>query len=220
MKLLDIAPENRPRERLQKHGPSALSNAELLALILKSGTKKENIIDLCNKILSKYGLEQLPNTSLQQLIQEHGIGKAKASQLIAIFELYKRIPHNNKEQQPIRKAADIARQYLPKTNALQQEHCYAIYLDTKNNILAEELISKGTLNTSLIHPREVFHGAVKHCANSIIVVHNHPSGDPAPSEEDLKITKILHKTGELLNIKLLDHIILGRESWWSWKENS
>jgi DNA repair protein RadC len=219
MKIHDIAPENRPRERLQKQDAESLSNAELLALILKSGTKNENIIDLCNKLLSKYGLEQLPHASLQQLTTEHGIGQAKASQLIAIFELYKRIP-NNKPSQVVRKAADIAKQYLPKTNSLQQEHCYAIYLDTKNNILAEELISKGTLNTSLIHPREVFHGAIKHCANSIILIHNHPSGDPTPSEEDIKITKILQKTGELLNLRFLDHIILGRDKWWSWKEDS
>lgn len=219
MKIHDIAPENRPRERLQKQGAESLSNAELLALILKSGTKNENIIDLCNKLLSKYGLEQLPHASLQQLTTEHGIGQAKASQLIAIFELYKRIP-NNKPSQVVRKAADIAKQYLPKTNSLQQEHCYAIYLDTKNNILAEELISKGTLNASLIHPREVFHGAIKHCANSIILIHNHPSGDPTPSEEDIKITKILQKTGELLNLRFLDHIILGRDKWWSWKEDS
>jgi len=219
MKIHDIAPENRPRERLQKQDAESLSNAELLALILKSGTKNENIIDLCNKLLSKYGLEQLPHASLQQLTTEHGIGQAKASQLIAIFELYKRIP-NNKPSQVVRKAADIAKQYLPKTNSLQQEHCYAIYLDTKNNILAEELISKGTLNASLIHPREVFHGAIKHCANSIILIHNHPSGDPTPSEEDIKITKILQKTGELLNLRFLDHIILGRDKWWSWKEDS
>ncbi|MEK6853452.1 MAG: DNA repair protein RadC [Nanoarchaeota archaeon] len=219
MKITDLAPENRPRERLQKDGASVLSPAELLAVVLKSGTKKENVLEISHRLLSTYGLQNLSRCSLQQLQQQYGIGTARASQIIALFELCRRIPLPA-ETKKISCAKDVADHYLPKTRHLQKEKFMAIYLDTKNNILAEETISVGTLNSSLVHPREVFHGAIRHLANSVIVIHNHPSGDPAPSPEDLEITKILSKSGKMLGITLLDHIILGKESWWSWAESS
>ncbi len=218
MKITDLSPENRPRERLQKEGASSLSPAELLAIILKSGTKKENILEISNRLISKYGLQNLPDCSLQQLQQQYGIGPARASQILALFELYKRIPLTA-QRKKISSAKDVAMLYLPKTQPLQKEHFMAIYLDTKNNIIAEETISIGILNSSLVHPREVFHGAIKHLAHSIIIIHNHPSGEPEPSSEDIQITKILEKTGKLMGIPLLDHIILGKDSWWSWNES-
>lgn len=220
MKLLDLSPENRPRERLQQQGPQVLSTAELLALILKSGTKKESILDLCNNLLAKYSLEQLPHATIQELTQEHGIGQAKASQIIALFELYKRIPLTNVQEQPLHSASDVVQRYQRKFQHLNQEQCLALYLDTKNKLIKEQIISIGTLNSSLIHPREIFNGAIKHTSNAVVVIHNHPSGDPTPSEEDLKVTKILHKAGEIIGIRLLDHIIIGNGTWWSWKENS
>ncbi|MEK6939481.1 MAG: DNA repair protein RadC [Nanoarchaeota archaeon] len=219
MKITDLAPENRPRERLQKEGAKALSPAELLAIILKSGTKKENVLEISNHLISKYGLQNLPDCSLQQLQQQYGIGPARASQMLALFELYKRIPQNYQKKK-ISCAKEIAELYFPKTKSMQKEHFIAVYLDTKNNIIAEETISVGILNSSLVHPREVFHGAIKHLAHSVIVLHNHPSGDPEPSSEDIQITKILEKTGKLMGIPLLDHVILGKDSWWSWIESS
>jgi len=218
MKITDLAPENRPRERLQKEGPRSLSPAELLAIILKSGTKKENILEISNRLISKYGLQNLAHCSLQQLQQHYGIGPARASQVIALFELYTRIGCAQ-DKKKISCAKDVAELYLPKTQALQKEYFIALYLDTKNNIIAEETITIGILNSSLVHPREVFHGAIKHLAHSVIVLHNHPSGDPEPSAEDLEITKNLVKSGKLMGIPLLDHVILGKNNWWSWAEN-
>ncbi|MBI2662423.1 DNA repair protein RadC [Candidatus Woesearchaeota archaeon] len=219
MNLALLSKENLPRERLQTHGPDALSNVELLALILKSGTKQDNIIALCHKLLAKYPLEQFSSISLQQLQQEHGIGLAKASQLLAVFELYKRLPQSSTPNKKIQSAQDIAELYLQKFSQEKQEHFLAIYLDTKNKIITDEIITIGTLNSSLIHPREVFHGALKHCANSLIILHNHPSGDPTPSMEDINITKIIQKTGEIMNIPFIDHIILGQNTWWSYQES-
>lgn len=219
MKITDLAPENRPRERLQKEGASALSSAELLAVILKSGTKKENILEISNRLISTYGLQNLSHCSLPQLQQQYGIGPARSSQIVALFELYKRINCKN-ELKKISSAKDIAVIYLPKVQALQKENFITLYLDAKNNIIADETITVGILNSSLVHPREVFHGAIKHLAHSIIVLHNHPSGDPEPSQEDLNITKVLEKTGKLMGITLLDHVILGKDSWWSWAESS
>lgn len=217
MKITDLAPENRPRERLQHEGATALSPAELLAIILKSGTKKENILEISNRLISKYGLQNLSNCSLQQLQQQYGIGPARSSQIVALFELYKRISYTQ-EKKKISCAKEIAELYFPKTKSMQKENFIAVYVDTKNNIIAEETISVGILNSSLVHPREVFHGAIKHLAHSVIVLHNHPSGDPEPSTEDIQITKILEKTGKLMGIPLLDHVILGKDSWWSWAE--
>ena len=219
MKITDLAPENRPRERLQKEGPQALSSAELLAIILKSGTKKENVLEISNRLIATHGLQNLSHCTLSQLQQQYGIGPARASQIIALFELYNRVNYNQSKKK-INCAKDVAELYLPKTQSLQKEHFMAIYLDTKNNIIAEGTISVGILNSSLVHPREVFHGAIKNLANSLIIIHNHPSGDPEPSKEDLEITTCLAKSGKLMGIPLLDHIILGKESWWSWAESN
>lgn len=219
MKITDLAPENRPRERLQTEGPQALSPAELLAVILKSGTKKENILEISNRLIATHDLQNLSHCTMQQLQQQYGIGPARASQIIALFELSKRINYT-KEKKKISCAKEVAEIYLPKIQALQKEHFIVLYLDTKNNLIADETITIGILNSSLIHPREVFHGAIKHLAYSVIVLHNHPSGDPEPSQEDLETTKSLVKSGKLLGIPLLDHIILGKDTWWSWAESS
>ncbi len=212
MNLKAFSPENRPRERLQLQGSASLSNAELLALILKSGTHKENILDLCHKLLSKYGLAGLSKLTLQELEQEYGIGEAKASQIIAVFELHRRASVLKSERTNITTAKDVAKLYLPKLSSLDKEHFLALYLDAKHNIICDQTITIGILNASLVHPREVFHGAIKHLAQALIVLHNHPSGDPTPSEEDLQITKQLQKTGQVMGIPLLDHIILGQET--------
>ncbi len=218
MKITEMSAENRPRERLEKEGAKVLSTAELLAIILKSGTKKENVLEISHKLLSKYGLERLSSCSLPELTQEYGIGKAKACQLVALFELYQRVhtPHGDKI--PITRAKDIVQLYQAKLQSLPKEHFVAVYLDTKHHIICDQVISIGVLNASLVHPREVFHGAIKNLAHSLIVLHNHPSGDPAPSVEDREITKRLHKTGEVMGIHFIDHVIIGKNGWWSWKE--
>ena len=219
MNLKELSLELRPRERLQQQGLSVLSTAELLAIILKSGTPQENVLQLSQHLLSKYGLQQLSLATLEELQQEHGIGLAKACQILAVFELSRRIPQPQKEQQLITCAKDVAQIYLPQLQSLQQEQFMVLYLDTKHRLAGDEILTKGILNASLIHPREVFYGAIKHLAHSIIVLHNHPSGDPTPSAEDVDISKRLKKTGEILGISLVDHIIIGHTSWWSWQES-
>ncbi|HIH10994.1 TPA: JAB domain-containing protein [Candidatus Woesearchaeota archaeon] len=220
MNIKQLSLENRPRERLQQYGAGVLSPAELMAIILKSGTKKENVLDLAQRLLSKYKMEQLSTCTIRELDQEYGIGIAKACQIVALFELYRRLPRKKNELPLIRSAQDVAEMYTPLLQHLTQEQCRALYLDTKNKIIADEIITIGILNASLIHPREVFSGALRHHAHALIIIHNHPSGDPSPSEEDVEITERLAETGVIMGIPLLDHVILGHTSWWSWKEQN
>ncbi len=217
MRIKDISKNERPRERLERLGPTALSDAEILSLVLQKGTKYENVIDLSNKILAKHEFSGLAEVSLKELQNIRGIGKAKACQIIALFEFEKRYK-SSKAKQNIKCARDVFNYLKPKIGHKNQELFVILLLDSKNNILRDEVISIGTLTSSLIHPREVFKPAIKESANSIIVAHNHPSGDPTPSKEDIKITKLLEKASLIINIGLLDHIIVGKESYYSFKE--
>jgi DNA repair protein RadC len=219
MKISQILPENRPIERLNKLGPSALSDAELLAIILRTGTKNKNVIDLSNEILSKFGLAKLTDCSSNELSQINGIGKTKSSQILALFELSRRITQAKTNITKITCAKDVYNYMQPKIGHLKQEVFVVILLDSKNNIIKDEIIAKGTLNSTLIHPREIFKLAIKESANSIILVHNHPSGDPTPSEQDIGITKKLDQASDLINLDLADHIIIGKNKWWSWEES-
>ena len=219
MKITEMSLENRPRERLEREGSRSLSDAELIAIILKSGTKKENVLEISHKLLAKYGTQGLIHCSVQELAEEYGVGKAKSCQLVALCEFAKRLSFHSPEKQVIKEAQDVVNFYQLKLRDLQKEHFLALYLDTKHKLIAEEIITVGILNASLIHPREVFHAAIKHLAKAVIVLHNHPSGDPEPSKEDLLVTKKLEKTGEILGIDFLDHIIIGKETWWSWRES-
>ncbi len=218
MRIKDISSENRPRERLAKSGVSVLSDAELLAIILQKGTKKENAIDMSNRLISKYGVDKLSSCSLKELQEIKGIGKAKASQIIALFEFNRR--HNLAKQKgkPIRSAKDVFEYASSKLDGLAQEYFLILHLDSKNRVIKDETVSIGTLNASLVHPREVFKSAIKENANSIILVHNHPSGDPSPSEEDKQITERLFDAGELLSIKVLDHVIIGNDGYYSFRD--
>lgn len=220
MKIKDISEENRPRERFQKYGASALSDADLLAIILQTGTKKENVIDMSNRLISKYGIDKLSVLSLKELQEINGIGPAKAMKIKASFEFNKRQNVSKKEGMVIKSAKDVFEYLYPKLMDLDKEHFVILHLDSKNKIVKNETISVGILNASIIHPREVFKSAIKESANSIIMAHNHPSGDPTPSEEDRQITQKLMEAGELLDIKVLDHVIVGNEKWWSWKEEN
>ncbi|HLG24968.1 MAG TPA: DNA repair protein RadC [Candidatus Nanoarchaeia archaeon] len=213
MLMKDIALEQRPRERLKSSNSSFLSDPELLALILEKGTKGENVLDLSNRLISSFGLENLNSLSLQELMKIKGIGLAKGAKIIAAFELSKRVNSGKICEKVIKNPSDIASYYIEKLKDLKKEHFIAVFLDSKNKIIKDEVISIGTLNSSLVHPREVFKEAIKNSANSIILVHNHPSGNVEPSDEDYRVNRVLVETGDLIGIKVLDHLIVGNHSY-------
>lgn len=195
VKIRDIVPDNRPRERLAKQGVSALSDSELLALILCTGNKKENVIDMSNRLLSVYGIDKLSDCSLTELQKISGIGKAKASQILALFEFNKRHYLAKKNLTKINSAKDVYELMKEKLTDLKQELLMVLYLDRNKQILKEEIITKGTLDSSLVHPREVFKGAIKESAHSIVLIHNHPSGDCTPTKCKKSSTDIKNGRG-------------------------
>jgi DNA repair protein RadC len=217
MKIHEMPLEGRPRERMEKYGVGALSDAELLAIILTKGSNGENVIDMSNRLIKTFGLEKLKNCTLNELQRIKGIGKAKACQVLAVFELNKRVKHSENGNKPIMTPRDVYNYVCERFKGEGKDHFVALYLDTKNKVVKEETVSIGTLNTAVVHPREVFKTAIKENANSMILVHNHPSGDPEPSQEDITTTEKLFKAGELLNIKVLDHVIIGNGRYYSFK---
>lgn len=220
MRIKDIPEENRPRERFQKKGADALSDAELLAIILQKGSAQENVIDMSNRLLSKYGLSKLSELSLNELQEVKGIGPAKAMQVKALFELAKRQNLSKQTGKSITSAQDVF-DYSASRFPVKDKECFMVlHLDSKNRVIKDEVVSIGTLNVSVVHPREIFKSAIKESANSIVLVHNHPSGDPTPSKDDEEVTEKLFEAGALLNIKVLDHVIVGRDGYWSFNERS
>ena len=218
MKLKDIPPENRPRERLQKSGPSTLSEAELLAVIMGNGTRGENVIDMSHRLIAEYGLNRLSTLSQKEIQKIKGIGPAKAAQISALFEFNRRCALSVHEKTPV-KTAYQAYEYAKTVKGSRGQECFLVlYLDTKNRIVKHEITNIGTLNSTQTHARDVFRTAVKENVNAIIIAHNHPSGDPAPSREDREITRELAQAGEIMGIQILDHIITGGDSYYSFKE--
>jgi len=219
MKIKDLPDSSKPRERFLKHGPEALSDAELFAIILRTGLVGENVMEMANRLISKFGLVNLFDCSLKELQQIKGIGPNKAMQLLAMSELGKRY---NQEKNSIKKitcAEDVFKLFHTRLRDKKQEHFYIIMLNAQNNIIGEPvLITLGVLNTSIIDSREVFKSAIRNSALRVILIHNHPSGNPSPSSEDKEVTEKLIDAGELLGIKVLDHVIIGEDKWWSWKE--
>jgi len=210
VRIQDIPEEERPRERLIRNGPESLSNAELLGIILRTGSKEENVVNLCSRILSEYSIKQLSLANVSRLMQVHGVGKAKAAQIAAVFELARRL--ETFVEEPKRKICspkDVYALMYPKMREQKKEKFITLYLDTKNQILKEEVVSIGSLNASIVHPREVFKSALMESSASVIMVHNHPSGDPSPSREDIMVTEKMVEGGKLLGIDVLDHIIIG-----------
>ncbi|GFR34896.1 RadC family protein [Thermobrachium celere] len=222
IRIKDIPIEERPRERLIKYGESALSNAELLAIILRTGTKSESALDLAKKILSKYGgITFLANSSVFELSKIRGIGFAKACQIKACIELGKRLnSFKGQEKVKITCPEDVALLVMDEMRFLTKEHFRVIFLNTKNYVIQVKDISIGSLNSSIVHPREVFLEAIKQSSASIILCHNHPSGDPNPSSEDINITKRLIDAGKILGIEVLDHLIIGDGKYISLKEKN
>ena len=224
MKIKDLPDSSKPRERFIKHGPEVLSDAELFAIILRTGTSGENVVDMSNRLISEYNLNKLFECSLKELQEIKGIGPSKAMQILAMAELGKRYNQlkqtENKDQRKISCAKDVFDYFHERLKDEKQEHFYVLMLNSQNNIIGAHLVSKGILDASILHPREVFKPAIKDSASKIILVHNHPSGDPNPSQEDLNITKKIEEAGRMVDIKVLDHVIIGNEVWWSWRENS
>jgi len=218
--IRDFPKDDRPRERLIKEGSSSLSTQELLAIVLRTGTKNESVLQISNQLLHKFdGLRFLMNASIEEISNINGIGEAKATQLLAAFELGKRINRLQFEDRFVIKSPDdCAKFMMDEMRFLEQEHFICLYLNTKNQIIARETIFKGSLNASIVHPREVFKEAFRRSASSIICLHNHPSGDPTPSREDIEVTKRLVECGKIIGIELLDHIIIGEHKYISLKE--
>ncbi|WP_353096650.1 DNA repair protein RadC [Tissierella praeacuta] len=221
--IKELPMTERPREKLYSHGPGALSNEELLAIIIRTGNKNDSAIDLARKILSRdnRGLVYLRDTTLQELMETKGVGKCKAAQILAAIEIGKRINFREAlSKVKITEPNTIANLYMDEMRYLQKEHFRVLLLDTKNQIIATEEISVGTLNVSIVHPRDVFKAAIKRNSNSMILIHNHPSGDPTPSNEDINVTNRLVDAGNLIGIKVLDHIIIGDNRYISFKEKN
>lgn len=218
MKIKDIPVIDRPREKLIKYGPEKLNNAELLAIVLGKGKKGTNAIELAKKILKKITWEKFTDLKLVDLKNISGIGKTKACQVVACFELGKRFL-KGKKSTFIMTPKEVWRDLKDIRNN-KKEHFIALYLDVRNQVIVKEIISIGTLNASLVHPREVFEPAIRNLAAQIILSHNHPSGDPSASEEDIKLTRQLIEAGKILGIEIIDHVIVSEKGFVSMKEKA
>lgn len=218
--IKELPEEERPRERLARHGAAILSNAELLAILLRTGTKNESAISLAHRILiQEQGLRYLVDSNVEQLSSINGIGQAKASQIKAALELGKRLAaFELGVDKPVKCPQDVADLLMEEMRYLKKEHMKLVLLNIKCNLISVEEVSVGSLNASIVHPREVFNPAIKKSSASIIMVHNHPSGDPTPSSEDAAITSRINEAGKLIGIELVDHIIIGDGKYISMKE--
>jgi DNA repair protein RadC len=214
-KIKDLAKVDQPREILEKYGPEKLTDAQLLAILLRTGTKDCNVLELSKKILKKFPGEKLLSATSKDLSQIHGLGKVKASEIIACLELGKRFL-KDKQANLILSPKDVW-ENCKDIRDHRKEHFVVFFLDTRNQEIKREIISIGTLNANLVHPREVFEPAIKHSAAQIIVCHNHPSGNPQPSDEDIAITKRLQEAGKILGIEITDHVIVCQGSFLSLK---
>jgi len=218
--IRDLPVDERPRERLAHAGEGALSMAELLAIILRTGVGGESALALATRLISRYGgLPGLARASFTELRAEKGLGPAKTAQLKAALELGRRMLLAAPEDRfVVRSPADVAQLLMAEMSHLEQEHFRVLYLDTRNRLLGSETVYVGSLNASHIRVSEVFREAVKRNCASIIVAHNHPSGDPTPSPEDVEVTRQLVAAGNLLDIEVLDHLIIGQQRFVSLRE--
>lgn len=219
MKIKDIVKESRPRERFQNYGPKSLSEPELLAIILRTGSIGESVLDLSNKLISEFGLKNLFDLSIEELIKIKGIGKGKAIQILVISELIRRINCSINKLDKITSAKDVFNLFKENYRGVKKEIFSILLLDTQNKIIKVEEISIGILDASIIHPREIFKSAIRASSSKIILIHNHPSGESRPSQEDLEITKKMIEIGEFIGIEVLDHVIMGDGEYWSYVEN-
>jgi DNA repair protein RadC len=218
--IKDLPATERPRERLEHYGAEALSTGELLAIILRTGVGGLNVLELSNGLLAQHrGLVGLAHASFPELCQTKGIGRAKVTQLKAALELGRRLLVTTPQARPqVRSPADAANLLLGEMGLLEQEHLRTLLLDTKNHVLASPTIYVGSVNTTMIRVAEIFREAIKANCAGIIVAHNHPSGDPTPSPEDISVTEQIVAAGKLLDIEVLDHLVIGHQRYVSLKE--
>ncbi|HLO13914.1 MAG TPA: DNA repair protein RadC [Anaerolineales bacterium] len=219
-RIMDLHESDRPRERLAALGPQALSNAELIAILLRVGVKGESAVTLSQRLLNKFGgLSGLHRTPFKELMDQHGLGEAKASQIKAAIELGRRLTlESPEERSAINSPADAAALVQYEMCALEQEHLRVILLDRRNRVMETVEVYKGSVNSSQIRVGEVFKEAIRKNASAVIVVHNHPSGDPTPSPDDVAVTRAIVQAGKLLDVEVLDHLVIGQGKWVSLKE--
>lgn len=221
IRMKDVPREERPRERLRRHGAERLANKELLAILLRTGNQRESALTLAEKLLARFGsLVNIASASFEELVAVNGIGPAKAADILAAFELAKRLAESRMEfQGVVNSPADAAQLVLRELSLADKEHFMIIMLNTKNRVIAKKTVSIGHLQASLVHPREMFKEAIKRSSAALILVHNHPSGDLTPSREDITTTERLREAGAVLGIDVLDHIIVGDNRYFSFREH-
>jgi DNA repair protein RadC len=218
--MKDLPLSERPRERLLQYGPAGLSDADLLAILIRSGARGDTAVQLAERILVEVGgLHELPRCTMDELQVLNGLGPAKVVTLLAAVELAKRLSSRiHVDAVSVNSPGDAAGLVMEEMRHCQREHFRVILLDTKNRVMGVEEISIGSLNASLVHPREVFRPAVRKACASLILLHNHPSGDPTPSREDLDVTRRLCEAGKLIGIEVLDHVVIGDGKYLSFRE--
>jgi len=215
-KIKNIHKIEQPREKLEKYGPEKLLDAELLAILLRTGTKELNVIDLSKKILRRFKNKKISETKLEELKKIHGLGLAKACEIVACFELGRRMLKGKKTS--ILLSPKDVWDRMADIRSSKKEHFVVFFLDARNQEIKREIITIGILNESLVHPREVFEPAIMHKTASIIIAHNHPSGNTEPSDDDIEITKRLVDAGKILGIKIIDHVIIVKDSFFSFRD--
>jgi DNA repair protein RadC len=219
-RITDLHETERPRERLSTLGPQALANAELIAILLRTGVRGENAVQVGQRLLQTFGgISGLHRASVQDLQSQHGLGEAKAAQIKAAIELGRRLTLESPEERPsINSPADAAALVMYEMSALEQEHLRVILLDIRNRVLEVADVYRGSVNSSQVRVGEVFKAAVRRNAPALIVIHNHPSGDPTPSPDDVAVTRAVVQAGKLLDVDVLDHLVIGQGRWVSMKE--
>uniref|UniRef100_A0A7C6AA22 JAB domain-containing protein n=1 Tax=candidate division WOR-3 bacterium TaxID=2052148 RepID=A0A7C6AA22_UNCW3 len=221
--VLDLPKGERPRERLLRLGPEVLSSQEILSVILGRGTRGKSVMNIAQELLSKFGnLKAIAGASVEELCQIDGIGPAKACQIKAALELGKRVEGQPEDETKIeiKTTQDVLKVVRPRLKDKKREYFLLLLLDSRNQLIRPVDISIGSLDATVVHPREVFKEAISASAASVICVHNHPSGNPEPSEDDLNLTKRLVQAGKLLGIEVLDHIIIGWQGYYSLKSRN
>ncbi len=220
IRIKDLPEAERPRERMERLGPEALSNRDLLAVLLRTGTRRASALQVADELMVRFpSIRELAEASVEELATVRGIGRAKAIHILAALELAKRLQdHRVSELDLISSPGDAADIVMEDMRRLDREHFVILMLNTKHRVMAKKVVSIGHLNASLVHPRELFKDVIRRSSAAVILVHNHPSGDPTPSEEDLAVTRRLAEAGKLLGISVLDHIIVGEHRYVSLRE--
>jgi DNA repair protein RadC len=213
----DVEESERPRERLFELGPGAMSDADLVALVFGSGSGGEGVLDVAARVTRSIHLRRLHQTAVEDLLAIKGMGPARAAQLLAAAEIGRRL-WPDADPIPLVRGPETIFELTADIRRSNREHFVGFYLNSRNQVLRREIISIGSLNASIVHPREVFIPALAVSAASLILAHNHPSGDPSPSEEDLAITRRITESGRLLGVELLDHVVVARDAYTSFKE--